>query len=225
MATTRYGSRTLRCVQAIAGTSFKYGFYTNLERTDDFVALGQTLGIINGDYAPGLVIGANAPRPAKVQIYRSTVRASTTSSGGNAAGGFDSSYCGADSFNTAKAAGWKITKMPRRRLGSTSARSVAVYVKIATVGIGTGTLIKYAWRLHKGTWDRITSGDRDALGLNQATSDDKDLVWGARYPELPRARFIAVQSSGTLQSISTMVDPSKINSLPSGWTAVDVSSL
>lgn len=228
MATTRYGTRTLNCVTAIPGTTFKYGFYTNLERAGDLTALGQTPAMVNGDYVPGLVLGANAPKPARMKLYRSASRASTTASGGNAAGGFDSSWCGSDALDTAKAAGWKLVKMYKRRLGTSTARTVAVYITIAGVNTDTGAdagpTIKYAWRLHRGSYERITAADRTALGLKEATGNDRDLVWGVRYPSPPTARFVAVSASGSLQTITVIVDPSKLDSLPSGWSPGSVSA-
>lgn len=61
---------------------------------------------------------------------------------------------------------------------------------------------------------KIGDADKTALGIEVGTADDRDLVWGARFPKPPRASSRSGQSI-----ISTFVDldPSKIDNLPQGW--------
>jgi hypothetical protein len=192
-----YGTRTLVSVVPFTGSTIKYGFYTNADGGTQS-ALGHTA--ITGAYPPGFVLGANAPKPPKAFRMR--------------ASGSESSFCSADAVAAAKAAGWKV-QPGRLRLGASSTRSKTVYVTV------DGN--KIAWKMPQYSYSRITAGDRTALGIRDATSADLDLVFGVRFPKLPRVKFLAIPTTGAASSQSTFCDPDAIDNLPAGWVAVRVS--
>lgn len=202
-----YGPRELVAVVPYTGATWKYGFNTTTKEAEQ-TALGQTDAIVNGDYIAGLVIGVNRPKPP-----RATRKGSATDTG--------STYCGADAIATAKAAGWRV-KVPLRRGGRSGAKSKTVYVTVGEIdadGQPVGPQFKYAWPMPLFLYNRIIAADRTALGIEDATASDTDLIFGADYPKPPRASFIATPTSGASNTLTTFVDPNKIDNLPSGWSA------
>lgn len=191
-----YGSRDLSWVQPFTGSTIKYGFHTNAD-AGTRAALGHTA--ITGANPPGLVLGANAPKPARGSRLRAT--------------GVESSFVSAGSIAAARAAGWKI-KPGKVRIGASSAKSKTVYV--------TAEGNKIAWRMPQFLYSKITAGDRTALGIIDATSADLDLVYGARYPILPRVQFAAIPAEGAASSYTTFCDPQRVDNLPNGWVGVRV---
>jgi hypothetical protein len=180
-----YDAKISVWVTPYTGATMKYGFLTNVlasVRTD----CGHN---IVGDTTPtALVYGANAPKPG-----RASKRTATANQG---------SYYSIGQVSTLRADGYSLTR-PTIRRGGAGASSTAVYV--------TMNGIKYAWRIPTRLLNRI-SADASGLGIQIATSSDRDLVWGSK-PRPPRA----YRTSG-LDILSTYVDPSRIDSLPEGWS-------
>lgn len=191
-----YGDRTLVYVICSAQVPIKYGFPTNLEAADRSVLGHASVFGANG-YVAGLVLGANAPKPAVARKFTVTK-------------GYQSSFVNAGNIRSAANAGWKIGRAKIRR-GGKAERAYGVYVTIEG--------IKYAWYMRKDLFENPTmKTDMGKLGIQQV-SGDKDYVWGARYPTPPSAKFTAVGTQGR-KTLTTMIDPSKSNSLPSGWRMV-----
>lgn len=136
----------------------------------------------------GLVYGANSPKPGRA------VKKGLTGTAG--------SFYSIAQRATLKTAGYT-TSRPTIRRGSVSASSTAVYVTLGT--------IKYAWRMPTRLFTLITA-DASALGINLATAADRDLVWGST-PRPPKA--FKTTATGIL---STFVDPTVIDTLPTGWS-------
>lgn len=143
--------------------------------------------LVEGTTPTALVYGANAPTPG-----RASKRSVT---------GTKSTYYSIEKRDVLKAAKYSLTR-PTIRRGASSDDSVALYV--------TMNGYKYAWRKPTWSFNRITS-EASALGIQVATSADNDLVWGSK-PLPPRAYKTVGDSV-----ISTIVDPSRIDSLPAGW--------
>lgn len=200
-----YGTRDLVAVQALPAVTWKYGFFTNANEADKS-ALGHVAGLVNGEYLAGLVLGANAPRPAKATKKRAT--------------GSQSSYCDIDKINDAKAAGWKITSRPKIRFAGKYKLVKAYYVTIAPTdsqGQASGATIKYAFLERNSTLENVSPSDRTALGWVEATTGDKDLVWGARNPKPPLVSFELFPANGASSEVTVFADSSKLDSLPTGW--------
>lgn len=185
-----YNSRRAVYVVPFNGTSIKYGFTTNVKD-----AVGTACGHVPvpSDYPAGLVFGANAPKPG-----RASKRGAT---------GVDSSYFDIDKLATLRQAGYTIT-LPQVKRGGDSLNAVCRYVTING--------IKYAWKIPTRTWTRI-QGDATAMGLEAPTQNDRDLVWGARYPKPQRVQKVVIGDNDSFNTYSTFCDPSKIDNLPSGW--------
>lgn len=182
----------LMAVKPFNGTNIRYGFMTNVKpsiRTE----LGQVkVDRSRADATLNLVIGANAPKPAQARKYDV------------ASQGTVSSFVDAGKIGRLPA-GWTVSR-PKVRRGRTSQKTLAVYITIRG--------IKYAWRIPKRTWQRL-GANAAKLGIKQASSNDKDLVFGASFPVPPTVAAILGDGKG----ISTFCDPSKIDSLPTGWRA------
>lgn len=190
----RYDNRILVHVKPIATGTIRYGFQTSIEdryRTE----LGHVL-IREGDaYPQGLVIGANAPKPPRASK--------------KVASGTKSSYCSFDRIRAARAAGWQIGRT-RSRTARRTARSAVYYLTVRGV--------KYAWNLPTSTATRMSNA-LSQLGIRQATANDVDLVYGSSFPKPPRVS-VEVGSGDSINIYSTFCDPSRLDSLPSGYTVI-----
>ena len=194
MPTNKYLKRTLVHVLPFTGAGIAFGF--NSASTDtQKVDLGQVAVDLAAPPA-GLVIGANAPKPGRA--------------GKKLADGSVSSYFDIAKASTLKAAGWKIISMPTIRRGKNQILAKAVVITFGG--------IKYAWNMPNDTHAAI-GADLGGLGITLADPKDKNLVWGATYPKLPRAQKLLSSGTGGGNIISTYVDPSKMDSLPAGWSA------
>lgn len=189
-----YGTRALVWVVPFTGSDCKYGFRTN----NTEAVLGHTA--VTGAYPTGLVIGANAPRPPRATRQRAT--------------GTDSSFCSAAAVVAARAAGWKVSP-GRIRAGGSSSRSKTVYV--------TYQGNKLAWKMPNYLYSKMSAADRTGLGILDATSADKDLIFGVSYPKLPRVKTEIFNADGSSTSRSTFCDPAALDSLPTGWRTVRAS--
>lgn len=181
------GNRTLLMVELAGG--IKYGFLgAELE-----AELGQSE--VPANYPPGLVIGANSPKPA-----RATKKTATGSKSG---------FVGTTEIPTARAAGWKISRS-KRRLAASGSRSKTVYVNIAGV--------KYAWQMSIENYQAL-SADREVLGIEDATANDV-LVFGASYPKPPRVAKVVGAGTANETTYSTFVDPDSLDNLPQGYELI-----
>lgn len=182
--------RTLVTVGIPGFTALRYGFPSGLKDSLR-TEFGQTA--VNFDQlGTGLVLGANSPKP-----YRAGKRLTT---------GFESSFCDSTKVKTLKAAGWSIT-FPKIRAATKSALSTTLFVTIGG--------IKYAW-----TTPTLPAGFTvEAIGAKVAGSDDKDLVFGARFPRPARySTDLTVEGSENVTTLSIFVDPTKEDTLQgAGW--------
>lgn len=192
-----YGTRTLVSVTPYTGSTIKYGFLTNADSATQ-TALGHTA--ITGAYPTGLVLGANAPKPGRASRLRAT--------------GVESSFVSATARASALGAGWKLSP-GRVRNGASSTKSKTVYV--------TYQGNKIAWKMPTFLYSKI-SADLAGLGVLDAASADIDLVFGARYPRLPRVAKINVPETGAASRYTTFCDPDALDALPTGWATVRASS-
>lgn len=196
MPTNRYANRRLVHVVPFTGSTIKYGFQTNVD-ADVSTALGHTA--VAGAYPSGLVIGANAPKPARASRILAT--------------GSESSFISAANIAAARTAGWTVGKS-RVRVGGSTARSKLVYI--------TFEGNKLAWRMPTGTYTRLSAEERTALGIVDGTADALDLVFGVSYPELPRVGKRSVGTDGA-DLVSTFCDPASLDDLPAGFTSLKAS--
>lgn len=190
MATNVYQSRRRVYVEPFPG-NIKYGFLTNVA-----AAVGTSCGhtAVPADPPVGLCFGANQPKPGKASKRR--------------VNGTDSTFYDHSRYGALRTDGWSLT-LPRRRRGSNGANSRSVYVTIQGV--------KYAWKMPIHTYTSVGAARGD-LGIQDATENDTDLVWGASSPKPDKVSRVVV-GADNVDVISTFVDPSRINNLPEGWSA------
>jgi hypothetical protein len=157
--------------------------------------LGQVAVDLNQPPA-GLIVGANAPKPGRAsKVYTATI---------------SSGFYDIAQIPALKAADWKIVSRPFIRRGKPTKLAQAVVINHQG--------IKYAWMMPKETYNSIGQGNLTALGITNTDQNDKNLVWGAAFPKLPRASFIDNTGSGGVnKTLSTFVDPTKVDDLPPGW--------
>ncbi len=189
----RYDSRRLVWVPAFTGSDIKYGFRTNVDEAVSGI-LGHNL--VPDTYPAGLVIGANAPKPPRASRRRAT--------------GYESSFVASSAIAAARAAGFSV-RPGKVRISRSTNLSTPVYV------LHEGN--KIAWRMTRAQYQRITTDDLTALGIRIPGAADDDLIYGASYPRLPTVAFVASGTDG-FDVISTKADPSKLNSLPTGWGTI-----
>lgn len=188
MALNVYDSREEVWVDPFSGSGIKYGFLTNVESARRTILGHNPVNRANPPTA--LVFGANRPKPGRASKKFGTENTSSFYDVGQA--------------SALRADGWSLSRAKIRRGGSSNL-STAYYVTIEG--------IKYAWNMPNHTANRV-GADLAGLGIQQATGNDRDLVWGASYPKPPRA----IAQVGN-DRISTFVDPSRIDSLPDGWAS------
>lgn len=85
-------------------------------------------------------------------------------------------------------------------------------------GNPVGPAMKIARFMRNTTKARITDADLAALGVEITTANDNNLIYGAEYPRPPEARFVAVNIASNIDTYGTMVDPKKLDALPTGWS-------
>lgn len=189
----QYEGRVANSVVPFATSGIRYGFLTNVN-----AATRTACGHAAVDMAAlpsNIVFGANAPKPGRASKL--------------VADEYNSSFYDFSKYAALKADGWRMTRPTIRRARS-SPRSKAVYVTVGADGDGNGG-VKYTWQMPDALYSKIGAA-RTALGIRDATSDDRNLVWG---PSLPRpSRATKVEGTDTL---STFYDPS--NALPTGWAS------
>lgn len=193
---SRYASTRLVSVTPYRGATIKYGFKTNVEER-----IGREAGHtpVNADIT-GLVIGANAPKPA--QGTKKDVRGSVIQT--------YSTFVDAGRLRSLPA-NWSVGK-PKVRRGRATPKTVIAYVTING--------IKYAWNLPKTTQSKIGATVLTQLGIKIATSADKDLVFGSSFPKPPRVGSTKIGGGGGIDDISTYCDPSVMDNLPAGFAPI-----
>ena len=196
MAQNVYESRRQVWVTPYTGSAIKYGFLSNVAS-----AVGTSCGHnpITGALPTGLVFGANAPKPGRASKRRTN--------------GVDSTFYDIGSATALRAGGWALSR-PFIRRGRAGAASRAVFVNIADAD-GGAAVIKYAWNMTLHTYTKIAA-DRAGLGIEDATGNEEDLVWGLRPPKPPKARRTTV-SGDSADTVTTYCDPTRTDSLPAGW--------
>lgn len=217
MGSEVYGSRNLVGVIAVPGATWIYGFHTNYTRADADAELGHRPAFGANGLIPGLVLGCNAPKPARV------VKRRAAATGGMVAGGLESTFVSVEKINDAQTAGWKLGKLYKRLRGGKGIFFVELVLQnpeIAQDGSASGGItLNYAWRMPNFLRQKLIAADVTALGITESDRNTDDLVRGLRSPKPPRATFKAVGVE-EVGSRTTFVASSKTDSLPSGWTLV-----
>jgi len=188
----RYNTRVEVYVNPFPNSGIAYGFPSAISEEGKRTALGQVL-VNRAALPPGLVFGANAPKPG-----RATKTFATET---------NTSFYSIENAAALAADGWRLS-FPTIRRARAGAKTVAVYVTIGT--------IKYAWMMPDELHTQILD-DMAALGVQEADINDRNLVWGARYPKPPRGASVVIGAQGR-NILSTFVDPDKADSLPPGWS-------
>jgi len=190
----QYDSKRAVYVTPYTGATILYGFKTNCKATTS-TACGHT----DVDFAAipaGLVFGANAPKPG---------RASKKDTAEHESSFYDPSVRAA-----LIADGWSLSRGFSRRPTITEL-SVTVSVSTNSDGTTTGP-IKYAWNMPITKYNAIEA-ELTALGIDLPAAGDRDLVFGASAPNVPRA-----EKEVAGRKYSTFVAPAKLDSLPAGWS-------
>lgn len=188
-----YRKRDLVYVTIKVGvTTINYGFLTGLVSANR-ASFGQTA--ITANLPTAFCFGANAPKPSRASKRETT--------------GYISSYCADDKINALKAAGYRTTakKVRAPQLGG-----LAPTVFITIDGI------KYAWNSPKAAAQPTSY---NSTGIQAATANDTDLVYGAEFPKPPRYAIEITGSDNQSGTFSTFVDPSNEDALATaGWSKV-----
>lgn len=168
--------------------NLRYGFSTGL-RSSLRGQFGQ-IAIVGTSNVQNLVIGANAPKPARASKLL--------------ASGYEGSYCAHGNRGRLKQSGYKITR-PKVRLPGAGRFSDPVYVTING--------IKYAWNI-----PNDAGLNRAGLGIKAAGRDDSDLVWGASFPK--PAIAAVQSGANLADRHSSFVDPTNEGNLPANYAIV-----
>ncbi|MCT7987613.1 hypothetical protein [Laspinema olomoucense] len=154
-------------------------------------------GGTSGSYIDKLIIGGDAPRPAKVR--KKTLEYSVTS------------YVGYDKINQALAQGWKKAGGIEYRAARQTKQSKLVFITIRG--------IKYAWRMRADQYAKLQPYASN-IGFKDASPNDLDLVYGPSFPKPPTIGIV-ISGEGSTDNLSTFCDPTKVNSLKEGWFLKD----
>lgn len=176
-----------------------YGFMTNIAE-----ALSSELGQVKGTtgaggrtYIPQLIIGADAPKPARV--VKKTIDYSVTT------------YVGHNKLSEALSKGWKLSKDGTYRIARHTKRSKLVFLDIRG--------IQYAWRMRTEQYTKLQKYASN-LGIKEAKKGDLDLVYGPSFPRPPKVGVIVAGEGGT-DTLSTFCEPQKLDNLPESWFLID----
>lgn len=203
-----YGKRELVAVKPAPGVTFLYGYHTNASSSQQ-TDLGMVPGLANGNYIPGLVIGADSPKPPRMGRIVNNL-------------GTDSHYASYDAVDTARTKGWTLQRRYVIRRPVSGKDSRLCYVDLQTLneqGDPVGPTLKYCWSMPLYLYNKI-SADIAAMGINLADANDSNLVFGCQYPKPPQAQRTVVAADGTTDVNTTFIDPKKIDNLPTGWRAL-----
>jgi hypothetical protein len=195
MPLNKYDTKDL--VSVLLGNGLVYVFSTNVDAPARTV-LGHTAitGIV-----PALAFqGGDSPKPRRAKRLT--------------ADGWNSSFISETPavIAAAKAAGYQVSRAGKRRgrVPTSGSRATTVYVTIRG--------IKYAWNLANESLATITQATLTTLGINIATAaDENTLVWGASIPKPATVTFFSPVGPGGGDQLSTFVEQSKEDTLPTGW--------
>lgn len=204
---TPFDNKEIVACNVIPNSQLKFGFRSPNGVTEAVrTMLGHVPGVnADGSYIAGFILGANFPQPPRMSKR-----------------GVGSYYCGIDRVNEARADGWKQTKPAKYLRGGSRNKTVLVSIDLRLnneAGEPIGPEIKISRYLRTTTRTRITDAVLTQLGVNITTQTNSDLIYGAEYPKPPEARYTAVpiDNAANIDTYGTMVDPKKIDTLPSGW--------
>ncbi len=170
--------------------ALKYAFRSGL-RDSERSRFGQT-ALTNPEETQGVIIGANAPKPARASKKMQT--------------GWEGSFCSHTVIAALKVAGYRITAgKPTRKPRAATNNSRVVYVTLNG--------IKYAWYYVAST----VAANIGTVGVREASGNDNDLIFGAEFPKPPRYKVIIGDDS-----FSSFVDPSSLDQAQgASWFPVD----
>ena len=148
--------------------------------------------------ATGLVYECNSPKPARASKRTSDPE-------------IEGAYCAYDKTATLRGNRFSIVR-PLNKVKLGTALTDIQYVNING--------LKMAWRSNKPSAEQLTEiGDfRTLLGIELGTFSDKDLVFGATFPRLPRVQ----KSLNDGSKFSSFCDNTKVDdALAAGWSLLD----
>lgn len=196
-----YGPRVLRSV-SMKGFQARYGFLTSLPEAEA-VVLGQITALSNnGTLLPGVVVGANSPKPPKANRVRAT-------------GETDTSFVNYADIAAARAAGWTI-RAGKIRIPRTTLRARPVYVE-SLAGPEDATIrIRYGWNMPLTQYNEV-GADRAALGIVDIDETNYgEVLFGINNPKPKRA--VRRRAAGGV--VTTFVGSAAENALPANWSLV-----
>lgn len=208
---TPFDNREIVACNVIPGSQLKFGFRSPNGVTEAVRTMLGHVPAVNADgsYISGFILGANFPQPPRMSKRN--------------VGNY---YCGIDRINEARADGWKQTKPAKYLRGGSRNKTVLVTIDLRLnneAGEPIGPAMRIARYLRNTTRTRITDAVLTQLGVDITTQADSDLVYGAEYPKPPEARYTAVPAAepNNIDTYGSMIDPKKIDTLPSGWVLTD----
>lgn len=181
---------------ASKATVAAYGFMTNIGESMSS-QLGHVKAKSGANYIGRLIIGGDAPKPAKV--VKKTREYTVTS------------YVGHDRQQQALDQGWKLAKDGRYRIARHTKKSKLVYLECRG--------IRYAWRMRTEQYAKLQRYAAN-LGLKEAAKGELDLVYGPSFPKPPKVG-INVDGEGGIDSLSTFCEPQKLDNLPESFFLID----
>ncbi|MEQ9236342.1 hypothetical protein [Coleofasciculus sp. E2-BRE-01] len=205
MVASTYDDREIVACRVIPNSDLKFGWRSpsGVKETTRTM-LGHVPGInADGSYVTGFILGANFPQPPRMQKR-----------------GVGNYYCAIDRVNETRADGWRQASPAKYLRGGKRAKTTLVVIDLRLnneEGNPVGPVMKIARYMRDTTKGRITAADLAALGVEETTAADSDLIYGAEYPVPPEARFTAVSTESKVDTYGTMIDPKKIDTMPAGW--------
>ena len=195
MPLNKYDNKDLVSVPLANGLI--YVFQTNVDASAR-TALGH---VAVPDTVPALAFqGGESPKPRRAKRLT--------------ADGWNSSFIAETPavITAARASGYQVSKAGKRRgrVPSAGSRATTVYVNVRG--------IKYAWNIPNESLATMTQATATALGISIATAaDEATLVFGASIPKPAVATFFSAAGPGGGDQLSTFIDQSKEDTLPTGW--------
>lgn len=189
-----YDDKDVSVVTPYNGSTVNYGWQTNIDEADKGVLGHQTLAAVSGP----VVFGASRPKPARLTRTRET--------------GSTGSFVDWQSFDSAKAAGWKKSKgVVYGPAPYSSTKAIRVVAEVAT-GLST------SWDMRRSQYERI-QGDLAGLGIEVlTTTNGRNAVVGANSFEGVSIFGAKTRINDDILSVG-YVDRTKVDNLPDGWTA------
>ena len=175
------GSRLVFVQLAAPYAAIKYGFRTTVKDSTSATLGHQALTALTP--VAGLILRANTPKPRRASRRTAT--------------GIESSFVAPGAVVAAIAAGYDIVKARPNGRKRNTIFQVAVYVTLNGV--------KYAWGMRK-TQKAKLAANFGALGIQESTGLEDDLVFGASFPKPPKAKSLTFSGDTTISS-SIFYDP------------------